>query len=106
MLAWIAKPPIAFAPDVAATGACESLPNFVHDIWAGIFARKDAPNDITAAINKAMADVMKVDEVRTVIGNAGSRGNKGTSADDADQCFTAEMAKLLSMTNEMEFKVQ
>jgi hypothetical protein len=79
MLAWIAKPPIAFAPDVAATGACESLPNFVHDIWAGIFARKDAPNDIIAAINKAMADVMKVDEVRTVIGmpaHAATRGRR------------------------------
>jgi tripartite-type tricarboxylate transporter receptor subunit TctC len=106
MLAWIAKPPIAFAPNVAATGMCESLPNFVHDIWAGIFVRKAAPNDITAAINTAMADLRKVDEVRTVIGNAGSRGIKGTSADDADQCITGEMAKLLSMTNEMEFEVQ
>jgi tripartite-type tricarboxylate transporter receptor subunit TctC len=106
MLAWIAKQPNAFAPDIAATGQSTSLPNFTNDIWAGIFVRKETPNDIVEALNKAMANVMKTAEVRTAIGNTGSIVIDTTSTDVADKYFAAEVSKLAAMTKDMKFEAQ
>jgi tripartite-type tricarboxylate transporter receptor subunit TctC len=106
MLAWIAKEPNAFAPDVASTGQSKSLPNFAQEIWAGIFVRKDTPNDVAEAINKAMANVMKTPEVRTAIGNTGSIVIDTTSTDVAEKFFASEVAKLDAMTKDMKFEAQ
>jgi tripartite-type tricarboxylate transporter receptor subunit TctC len=106
MLAWISKEPNAFVPDVPSFGQSKSLPNFAHDIWAGIFVRKDTPEDVVAKINAAMAKVMQVPELRTAIGNTGSIVVDTTSTDVADKYFAAETAKLDAMTKSMEFKAQ
>lgn len=106
MLAWVSKTPNAFIPDVASFGQSKSLPNFEHSIWAGIFVRKDTPEDIVAKINVAMSNVMKDADVRKNVGNTGSIVIDTTPLDIAAKYYDGEVAKLLGMTKDMDFKAQ
>ncbi len=105
-LAWIAKERNAFDKDVAAFGESKSLPNFNHAIWAGIFVRKDTPDNIVAALNAAIAKVMATPEIRTAIGNTGSIVIDTTAPDVADKFFAAEVGKLNAMAKTMDLKPQ
>jgi tripartite-type tricarboxylate transporter receptor subunit TctC len=106
MLAWVSKAPNAFIPELAAFGQSKTLPNFEHSIWAGIFVRKDTPEDIAKKVNEAMATVMKDADVRKSVGNTGSIVIDTTSLDVAAKFYDAEVAKLLGMAKDMDFKLQ
>jgi tripartite-type tricarboxylate transporter receptor subunit TctC len=106
MLAWISKTPNAFIPELAAFGQSKTLPNFEHSIWAGIFVRKDTPDDVAKKVNEAMAAVMKDADVRKNVGNTGSIVIDTTSLDVAAKFYDAEVAKLLAMAKDMDFKLQ
>ena len=106
MLAWVSKAPNAFIPELAAFGQSKLLPNFEHAIWAGIFVRKDTPEDVVKAVNAAMADVMKDPDVRKNVGATGSIVIDTTALDVAAAFYDAEVKKLLEMAKGMDFKVQ
>ncbi len=105
-LAWISKTRNDFDKGIQSFGESKSLPNFAHDIWAGIFVRKDTPADVVSKFNTAMANIMKLPELRTAIGNTGSIVIDTTSVDVADKYFASEITKLDAMTKSMEFKAQ
>ncbi len=105
MLGWVSKSRNPFIPDLAAFGESKSLPNFDHSIWAGIFVRKDTPEEIVRKINAAMSDVMKTPEVRAAIGNTGSIVVDTTSLDVAQKFYEDQAKTLDAMTRDMDFKV-
>ena len=106
MLAWVSKAPNAFIPELAAFGQSKLLPNFEHAIWAGIFVRKDTPEDVVKAVSVAMAEVMKDPDVRKNVGATGSIVIDTTALDVAAAFYDAEVKKLLEMAKGMDFKVQ
>jgi tripartite-type tricarboxylate transporter receptor subunit TctC len=105
MLGWVSKARNPFIPELPSFGESKNLPNFDHSIWAGIFVRKDTPEDIVKALNVAMADVMKTTEVRTAVGNTGSIVIDTTSLNVAQRFYEDQVKTLDAMTKDISFKI-
>jgi tripartite-type tricarboxylate transporter receptor subunit TctC len=105
MLGWVSKARNPFIPDLASFGESKTLPNFDHSIWAGIFVRKDTPEDIVKKLNEAVAEVMRSPEVRTAVGNTGSIVVDTTPLDVAQRYYEAQVKVLDAMTKDIDFKV-
>jgi tripartite-type tricarboxylate transporter receptor subunit TctC len=105
MLGWVSKTRNPFIPELASLGESKALPNFDHSIWAGIFVRRDTPEDIVRKINAAMADMMKTPEVRTAVGNTGSIVIDTTSLEVAQKFYEDQVKTLDAMTKDINFKV-
>jgi tripartite-type tricarboxylate transporter receptor subunit TctC len=102
LLGWVSKARNPFIPTLASFGESKSLPNFEHAIWAGIFVRKDTPEDVIKKISADLAKVMKDDEVRASLTKLGSIVVDTTAQDAADKYFDAEIAKFNVMTKDIK----
>jgi tripartite-type tricarboxylate transporter receptor subunit TctC len=102
LLGWVSKARNPFIPNLASFGESKSLPNFEHSIWAGIFVRKDTPEDVIKKISADLTKVMKDDDMRASIGKLGSIVVDTTTQDVADKYFDAEIAKFNTMTKGMK----
>jgi tripartite-type tricarboxylate transporter receptor subunit TctC len=102
LLGWVSKARNPFIPTLASFGESKSLPNFEHAIWAGIFVRKDTPEDVIKKISADLAKVMKDDEVRASLTKLGSIVVDTTAQDAADKYFDAEIAKFNAMTKDIK----
>jgi tripartite-type tricarboxylate transporter receptor subunit TctC len=103
LLGWVSKARNPFIPELASFGESKSLPNFDHSIWAGIFVRKDTPDDVMKKISADLGKVMKDEDVRKAIGNTGSIVVDTTTQEVADKFFAAEIVKFNTMTKDMKF---
>jgi tripartite-type tricarboxylate transporter receptor subunit TctC len=102
LLGWVSKARNPFIPTLASFGESKSLPNFEHSIWAGIFVRKDTPEDVIKKISADLAKVMKDDDVRASLTKLGSTAIDTTAQDAADKYFDAEIAKFNAMTKDIK----
>jgi tripartite-type tricarboxylate transporter receptor subunit TctC len=103
LLGWVSKARNPFIPELASFGESKSLPNFEHAIWAGIFVRKDTPDDVVKKISADLATVMKDEDVRKAISNTGSIVVDTTTQEVADKFFADEIVKFNTMTKDMKF---
>jgi tripartite-type tricarboxylate transporter receptor subunit TctC len=103
LLGWVSKARNPFISELASFGESKSLPNFEHSIWAGIFVRKDTPEDVVKKISADLAKVMKDEDVRKAIGNTGSIVVDTTTQEVADKFFADEIVKFNTMTKDMKF---
>lgn len=102
LLGWVSKARNPFIPTLASFGESKSLPNFEHAIWAGIFVRKDTPEDVIKKISADLAKVMKDDDVRASLTKLGSIAVDTTAQDVADKYFDAEIVKFNAMTKDIK----
>lgn len=105
MLGWVSKTRSSFIPELVAFGESKVLPAFDHSIWAGIFVRKDTPEEIVKKLNAAMAEVMKAPDVRNAVGNTGSIVVDTTPLDVAQRFYEDQVKVLDAMTKDINFKV-
>ncbi len=72
------------------------IADFEIDLWLGVFAPADIPQDIALRLNKALSAALKDEDLRKAFAKTGIEP-RGTSLDDASAIITSEFEKWKSV---------
>jgi tripartite-type tricarboxylate transporter receptor subunit TctC len=93
-------------PDVPSVNESQALKGFNHSIWTGFFVRKDTPEPVVRALNKAIAQALSDPAVRANLDAQGLETAKAQTPQEAGKAYTEGAAVFRGIAKSINLQPQ
>jgi hypothetical protein len=84
----------------------KAVKDFAFDTWTGYFVRKDTPEPVVEALNKALATAMNDPEARGKLENLGGRVPPMMSVAEAQKEYEKQTARFRAIAKSIKLEAQ
>jgi tripartite-type tricarboxylate transporter receptor subunit TctC len=100
------KPEAKFLEKYPSVNESQSVKDFAFDTWTGYFVRKDTPEPVVEALNKALATAMSDPEARKKLEDLGGRVPPMLSVADAQKEYEKQTARFRAIAKGIKLEAQ
>ncbi len=100
------KPEAKFLEKYPSVNESKSVKDFAFDTWTGYFVRKDTPEPVVEALNKALATAMSDPDARKKLEDLGGRVPPMLSVADAQKEFEKQTTRFRAIAKGIKLEAQ